>query len=94
MKGRVLRRNFGFERAIGDYFIIFDSDCLIPAGYLQIVNDSLTVNYLDAYGGPDDSHPSFTAVQKAISYAMTSPFTTGGTRGSKKGHRAVSSAQF
>jgi len=83
--GQGFSRNFGFERAKGDYFVIFDSDCLIPKNYLQAVNDSLTANWLDAYGGPDDAHPSFTPVQKAISYAMTSPFTTGGTRGSKKG---------
>jgi glycosyltransferase involved in cell wall biosynthesis len=84
-EGQGFTRNFGFERAIGDYFIIFDSDCLIPANYLEIVNNSLATNYLDAYGGPDASHPSFTPVQKAISYAMTSPFTTGGIRGNKKG---------
>ena len=83
-EGQGFTRNFGFERANGDYFIVFDSDCLIPPDYLQIVFDSLTVNYMDAYGGPDDAHPSFTSVQKAISYAMTSPFTTGGTRGGKK----------
>src|SRR5471030_1066639 len=68
-EGQGFTRNFGFERANGDYFIIFDSDCLIPENYLQIVNDRLTTDYLDAYGGPDDSHPSFTPVQKAISYA-------------------------
>ncbi|MDB4918934.1 glycosyltransferase [Mucilaginibacter sp.] len=84
-EGQGFTRNYGFERAKGDYFIIFDSDCLIPEDYLQIVNDSLTVNPLDAYGGPDASHPSFTPVQKAISYSMTSPFTTGGIRGNKKG---------
>ncbi|MDB5122226.1 MAG: epsJ 1 [Mucilaginibacter sp.] len=83
-EGQGFTRNFGFERAKGDYFIVFDSDCLIPADYLQIVNDSLVKNHLDAYGGPDDAHPSFTPIQKAISYAMTSPFTTGGTRGSTK----------
>jgi glycosyltransferase involved in cell wall biosynthesis len=83
-EGQGFTRNFAFKRATGDYFIIFDSDCLIPEDYLQIVNDSLAKNYLDAYGGPDDSHPSFTPIQKAISYAMTAPFTTGGTRGSKK----------
>jgi glycosyltransferase involved in cell wall biosynthesis len=83
--GQGFSRNFGFEQAKGDYFVVFDSDCLIPEDYLQIVNDSLIENYLDAYGGPDDAHPSFTPIQKAISYAMTSPFTTGGTRGSKKG---------
>ena len=82
--GQGFSRNFAFERAKGDYFIVFDSDILVPEDYLQIVNDSLVKDWLDAYGGPDDSHPSFTPVQKAISYAMTSPFTTGGTRGGKK----------
>jgi glycosyltransferase involved in cell wall biosynthesis len=81
--GQGFARNFAFERASGDYFIIFDSDCLIPEDYLEIVNNSLAENWLDAYGGPDAAHPSFTPVQKAISYAMTSPFTTGGIRGNK-----------
>jgi glycosyltransferase involved in cell wall biosynthesis len=84
-EGQGFTRNFGFERAKGDYFVIFDSDCLIPANYLEIVNNSLTANYLDAYGGPDGAHASFTPTQKAISYSMTSPFTTGGIRGNKKG---------
>jgi len=84
-EGQGFTRNFGFERAKGDYFVIFDSDCLIPPDYLQIVDDYLKTNWLDAYGGPDDSHPSFTTTQKAISYSMTSPFTTGGIRGNKKG---------
>jgi glycosyltransferase involved in cell wall biosynthesis len=84
-EGQGFTRNFGFERAKGDYFIIFDSDCLIPHNYLEIVNTSLSNNWLDAYGGPDGAHPSFTPIQKAISYSMTSPFTTGGIRGNKKG---------
>jgi glycosyltransferase involved in cell wall biosynthesis len=84
-EGQGFTRNYGFERATGDYFIIFDSDCLIPEQYLEIVNQRLTTNWLDAYGGPDDAHPSFTPVQRAISYSMTSPFTTGGIRGNKKG---------
>jgi len=84
-EGQGFTRNYAFERAKGDYFVIFDSDCLIPANYLQIVNDSLAANWLDAYGGPDDAHSSFTPTQKAISYSMTSPFTTGGIRGNKKG---------
>lgn len=83
-EGQGFARNYGFERAKGDYFIIFDSDCLIPANYLEIVNNSLATNYLDAYGGPDGAHASFTPTQKAISYSMTSPFTTGGIRGNKK----------
>jgi len=82
--GQGFARNYAFERAEGDYFIIFDSDCLIPEDYLEVVNNSLAENWLDAYGGPDAAHPSFTLVQKAISYSMTSPFTTGGIRGNKK----------
>ncbi|WP_342647280.1 glycosyltransferase [Mucilaginibacter sp. CSA2-8R] len=84
-EGQGFSRNFGFERANGDYFIIFDSDCLIPENYLEVVNHRLQTDYLDAYGGPDDAHESFTDMQKAISYSMTSPFTTGGIRGNKKG---------
>lgn len=83
-EGQGFSRNFGFERAKGDYFIIFDSDCLIPPNYLEIVRNYLFEYQLDAYGGPDAAHESFTPVQKAISYAMTSPFTTGGIRGNKK----------
>jgi len=62
--GQGFSRNFGFEKAKGDYFVIFDSDCLIPEDYLEIVNNSLSKNYLDAYGGPDDAHHSFTPIQK------------------------------
>ncbi|TCD00942.1 glycosyltransferase [Pedobacter psychroterrae] len=82
--GQGFSRNYGFERADGDFFIIFDSDCLIPPDYLEIVRDYLFEHKLDAYGGPDAAHESFTPIQKAISYAMTSPFTTGGIRGNKK----------
>jgi len=83
-EGQGFTRNYGFERAKGDYFVIFDSDCLIPEDYLEIVAAYLYEHDLDAYGGPDAAHESFTPVQKAISYAMTSPFTTGGIRGNKK----------
>lgn len=82
--GQGFARNYGFERAKGDYFVVFDSDCLIPVNYLEIVKNYLLEHQLDAYGGPDGAHPSFTPVQKAISYSMTSPFTTGGIRGNKK----------
>ncbi|MBC6109927.1 glycosyltransferase [Pedobacter fastidiosus] len=82
-EGQGFTRNYGFERAKGDYFVIFDSDCLIPANYLEEVKNYLYEHHLDAYGGPDAAHESFTPVQKAISYAMTSPFTTGGIRGNK-----------
>ena len=83
-EGQGFSRNYGFARAKGDFFIVFDSDCLIPADYLETVKNYLLENLLDAYGGPDGAHESFTAVQKAISYSMTSPFTTGGIRGNRK----------
>lgn len=83
-EGQGFARNYGFERARGDYFVIFDSDCLIPSNYLETVKNYLYEHHLDTYGGPDDAHSSFTPVQKAISYAMTSVFTTGGIRGKKK----------
>lgn len=83
-EGQGFTRNYGFERARGDYFIIFDSDCLIPRDYLARVYAHLQRDYLDVFGGPDAAHDSFTPVQKAISYSMTSLFTTGGIRGNKK----------
>lgn len=76
-------RNYGMQRASGSYFIIFDSDCIIPKDYLEIVDTRLRESYTDAYGGPDAAHPSFTPLQKAINYSMTSVFTTGGIRGKK-----------
>ncbi|MGL5318324.1 MAG: glycosyltransferase [Bacteroidales bacterium] len=77
-------RNFGAERARGDYFIVLDSDCIIPPAYLQEVEKELTQSPCEAWGGPDKAHDSFTSVQKAINYSMTSFFTTGGIRGGKK----------
>ena len=75
-------RNYGAERAKGDWLIVLDSDVVLPAGYLRAVDERL-ISHIDAFGGPDASHPSFTPVQKAISYSMTSFFTTGGIRGGK-----------
>ena len=82
-------RNYGAERANGDWLIVLDSDVVLPTGYLKAVDAELTSaishqsTSIDAFGGPDASHPSFTPVQKAISYSMTSFFTTGGIRGGK-----------
>lgn len=76
-------RNYGAERAKGDYIIILDSDVVLPAGYLQAIDDELSQTPAEAFGGPDAAHDSFTPVQKAISYSMTSFFTTGGIRGGK-----------
>ena len=77
-------RNYGVERANGEYMLILDSDCIIPENYLEAVEAELRTKKADAFGGPDRAHDSFTDVQKAINYAMTSFFTTGGIRGGKK----------
>ena len=78
-------RNYGVERANGDYVIILDSDVVLPEGFLAAVDASIShqPSAIVAWGGPDAAHPSFTPVQKAISYSMTSFFTTGGIRGGK-----------
>ena len=78
-------RNYGAERAQGEWLIVLDSDVVLPDGYLQAVSEGLQKRpAIDAFGGPDAAHDSFTPVQKAISYSMTSFFTTGGIRGGKK----------
>ena len=77
-------RNYGAERAKGEYIIVLDSDVVLPKDYLLAIDEELKRQPSDAFGGPDRSHPSFTNVQKAISYSMTSFFTTGGIRGGKK----------
>lgn len=82
--GQGFARNYGFERANGDFYVVFDSDVIVPKEYLAAVQSSIDANGWDAFGGPDAAHESFTPLQKAISYSMTSPFTTGGIRGNKK----------
>lgn len=76
-------RNYGCRRATGDIFIFLDSDCTVPDDYLQAIDTAVNRDSLDAFGGPDREHDSFTPTQKAISYSMTSLLTTGGIRGSK-----------
>lgn len=82
-EGRSIARNYGMERATGDYFVFFDSDCVIPPTYFATVEKALAQNPVDCYGGPDAAHESFTTTQKAINYTMTSFLTTGGIRGGK-----------
>lgn len=77
-------RNYGAERSQGEYLIILDSDCILPEGYLAAVEEELQNSPADAFGGPDRAHDSFSDIQKAINYSMTSFFTTGGIRGGKK----------
>ena len=83
-EGRSIARNYGIERADGDFFIFVDSDCILPPDYIEKLQDSLKKNPTDCYGGPDAAHESFSDVQKAINFSMTSFLTTGGIRGGKK----------
>ncbi len=82
-EGRSIARNYGIERASGSYFIFFDSDCVIPPRYFEVLDRELSRRPLDCFGGPDAAHDSFTDTQKAINYSMTSFLTTGGIRGGK-----------
>lgn len=82
--GRSARRNQGMKIAQGNYFLLFDSDCILPPAYIATVRRSLTTNYVDCYGGPDAADESFSVLQKAVNYAMTSFLTTGGIRGGMK----------
>jgi glycosyltransferase involved in cell wall biosynthesis len=81
--GPGMSRNFGVKRAKGNYCIFVDSDCILPRDYVAAVRSFLMKNRVDVFGGPDAAHADFTNLQKAINYAMTSIFTTGGIRGGK-----------
>ncbi len=85
--GPGLSRNFGMKNARGNYFIILDSDVIVPPLYLETVHRALSTHYTGVFGAPDRAHPSFDTFQKAVSYAMTSYLTTGGLRGHKKNKR-------
>ncbi len=82
-EGRSPARNYGMERAQGSYFVFFDSDCIIPPSYFETLENELKNTPIDCYGGPDAAHSSFSPLQKAINFAMTSFLTTGGIRGGK-----------
>jgi len=77
-------RNYGMRKALGNYFLVLDSDCILPPKYLEIVHHALHQDYVHCFGGPDNAHESFSLIQKAINYAMTSVLSTGGIRGGKK----------
>jgi len=87
-------RNFGMQNAKGNYFIILDSDIILPSQYLDIVAESLKDEYVDCFGGPDAAHDSFSSLQKAINFSMTSVITTGGIRGSKNSIDAFQPRSF
>ena len=77
-------RNFGMKKASGNYFLLFDSDCIIPADYLNLLDEFLSKNNVDFFGGADQADASFSDFQKAVNFTMTSFLTTGGIRGSAK----------
>ncbi len=76
-------RNKGCDNAKGDYLVFIDSDCILPSHYFAAIDDFIKSNRVDGFGGPDDAHHSFSSFQKAVNYAMTSFFTSGGIRGKK-----------
>lgn len=82
--GRSARRNEGMQLASGNYFLLFDSDCILPPVYIGQLRSALARHYVDCYGGPDSADHTFTDLQLAINYAMTSIMTTGGIRGGMK----------
>ena len=82
-EGRSIARNYGMEHAAGNYFIFFDSDCVIPNNYFAKLNSMSANEYFDCFGGPDAADNTFSHTQKAINHAMTSFLTTGGIRGGK-----------
>ncbi|MFC4632400.1 glycosyltransferase [Dokdonia ponticola] len=87
-------RNYGMARAAGNYFIILDSDCILPPEYVRLMDKALQADYVDCFGGPDAAHASFSTLQKAINYSMTSFLTTGGIRGGKKQVNAFQPRSF
>lgn len=83
-QGQGFARNYGMNKAKGAYFVMFDSDCIVPPHYLQTLYEAIQTRKLDAHGGPDEAREDFSKIQKAINYSMTSWLTTGGIRGKMK----------
>ena len=87
-------RNYGMRKASGNYFLLVDSDCILPPDYLRNVDKALTEHFADCFGGPDSADGSFSILQKAINYSMTSFLTTGGLRGHKRASKNFQPRSF
>ncbi len=83
-QGQGFARNFGMSQAKGDFFVILDSDVILPEDYLFVLKNAILKRDLDAFGGPDAAASDFSDLQKAMDFAMTSFWTTGGIRGKLK----------
>lgn len=81
--GRSDTRNYGMERATGDYLLFFDSDVILPPFYFERLETAMKKEYCDCFGGPDAADASFSDIQKAVNHSMTGFWTTGGIRGGK-----------
>lgn len=87
-------RNYGMNKANGNYYLILDSDCILPPNYLNLVSDNLKHEFTHCFGGPDAAHPSFSNLQKAINFSMTSFISTGGVRGGLKNNKSFEPRSF
>jgi len=82
--GPGLSRNFGAKHAENEWLVFVDSDVIVEKEYIENCKKNILDTPCDAFGGADKAHKGFNLMQKAISYSMTSVFTTGGIRGNKK----------
>ena len=92
--GQGFARNFGMQQAKGDFFVILDSDVLLPPTYFEALEKAIATRSLDAFGGPDAAAEDFSPLQKAMDFAMTSFWTTGGIRGKLKDTAAYQARGF
>lgn len=69
--GEGYTRNFAFEKASGDYFILLDTSSILPADYLEKVERSLQLSYLDSFLAPVFAFERMSIKQKAMFYSFS-----------------------
>lgn len=74
-------RNHGLKNVSGEIILFIDSDCEAHPDWIKTIYNAFQNEKIDAFGGPDMAKEDFEPLQKAIDFAMTSFFTTGGMRG-------------